>query len=229
MVEKAEPAIPALIAAARDRSPDVREAACQALATIFLDKVSSDDDLAPLAKLEDLSSLYLADKPITDAGLVHISRLNKLTFLALPGSVTDAGLKHLAGLTNLVTLSLDGTAVTGPGLEHLDCAGSLYHLSLREAAKFTDAGMPQVAKMTQLRTLNLWGTRVTDEGLAHVKDLKNLEQLILPSGITDAGLVYLEGRKRLTHVNLVKTRVTPSGAKKLRLALPRCDVAAPAG
>ena len=57
---------------------------------------------------------------LTDAGLVHVSRLTKLKRLTLEDTqVTDAGLVHLSGLSNLQWLDLWGTKVGYTGLVHL--------------------------------------------------------------------------------------------------------------
>jgi hypothetical protein len=58
--------------------------------------------------------------------------------------------------------------------------------------------------------------------LARLKTLQNLD--IHNTKITDAGLMYLFGLKRLKKLYLGYTKVTEAGVKKLRKALPACDI-----
>ena len=67
--------------------------------------------------------------------------------------------------------------------------------------QITDAGLPHLAGMTQLQEVCLIGTYVTDAGLEHLAGLPHLERL------------WLDGAKD-----------TDDGVKKLRQALPKCDI-----
>jgi predicted nucleic acid-binding protein len=139
----------------------------------------ADSDLAHLAGLAaDLRELYLQSPGVTDAGLLHVRGLVKLTTLYLGGtSVTDAGLAHLGGLTGLHTLNLAGTAITDAGLVHL-------------------------AGLTGIRKLVLWGTHVTDVGLTHLRGLTNLRELDIER--TKVSAVGVEGlRSALPGIEIV--------------------------
>lgn len=70
---------------------------------------------------ESLTSLDLCSSSVTDAGMVHITHLVRLTRLSLSHSkITDAALLLLcASLRHLQTLNLSGTAVTDAGLQTL--------------------------------------------------------------------------------------------------------------
>ena len=62
----------------------------------------------------------LARTNVTDAGLVHLKGLVRLSDLSLGDTpVTDAGLVHLKGLHNLWRLDLGGSDVTDAGLVNL--------------------------------------------------------------------------------------------------------------
>ena len=57
---------------------------------------------------------------MSDAGLIHLKEMTKLTQLGLYGTrVSDAGLVHLKGLTNLARLGLRDTRVSDAGLRDL--------------------------------------------------------------------------------------------------------------
>jgi hypothetical protein len=83
---------------------------------------------------------------VTDADLVHLAGLERLTSLQLDNSqVTDAGLKHLTGLKNLSYLNLDSTQITDIGLQHLVGLRGLRSLNVYRT-QVTDAGASQLQK-----------------------------------------------------------------------------------
>ena len=144
------------------------------------------------------------------------------------GLLTDAGLVHLKGLSKLKQLQLVGTRVTDAGLVHLKELANLQHLTLLPAIsepRFTDAGMVHLEGLINLRELNLSQGRFTDAGLVHLEGLTKLEILSLRgTKVTDAGLVHLEGLTDLRILYLENTKVSAAGIRKLRQALPKCNV-----
>lgn len=87
----------------------------------------------------------LARTKLTDAGLVAIGKLGRLTHLNLNRTaVTDAGLAHLADLRSLRWLNLYGTAIT-------------------------DASLAELAKHKKLEALYIWDTGITAEGAAKLR------------------------------------------------------------
>ena len=73
--------------------------------------------------------------------------------------------------------------------------------------------------------LNLDYTPVTDAGLSKLKALENLEELRLDSaGVSDAGVDTLTAFRHLKLLNLYHTLVTEPGYKKLKAALPGCNI-----
>jgi len=114
----------------------------------------TDEELAHLKWLTDLSELDLHSTSVSDAGLAHIERLIKLERLELRGTpVTDAGLARLKGLVNLGFLNLSFTPVTDAGLVHLKALTKLTSLNL-QGTSVTDAG---VRKLQQaLPSLNIY-------------------------------------------------------------------------
>jgi hypothetical protein len=81
----------------------------------------NDDNLAPLAALDQLVWIDLQQTPITDAALIHLAKSKTLERLRLDDTrVTDGGMIHLASLPKLHTLNLERTGVTGVGLAHFD-------------------------------------------------------------------------------------------------------------
>jgi internalin A len=137
--------------------------------TVFA-RHSSDAELAHIGNLSRLEYLILGESPVTDAGLVHLERLNNLRALNLQHNtnVSDAGLVHLKSLTSLRELGLGDTAVS-------------------------DAGLVHIKRMPHLTALGLEGTNVGDAGLVHLKSLTTLQVLSLGDApVTDAGVRKLQ-------------------------------------
>ena len=185
----------------------------------------SDAGLANIAHLAQLDELWLDGTKVTDAGMVHLARLTQLHELWLDNTeITDAGLAHLVGLTQLQVLTLLRTQVTDAGLAHITRLTQLRHLMLA-FTHVTDAGLDHLKAMKQLKFLWLSDTAVTDAGLEKLKPLTALERLGLEdTQVTDAGLETLKGMTRLRRLRLEGTKVTNAGVRKLRQALPNCEI-----
>ena len=86
--------------------------------------------------------------------------------------------------------------------------------------------MEHLKGLNELRRLSLDDTGVTDAGLSSLKSLPKLEDLGLShcKGITDAGLLILAEFESLKELSMFSTGATEEGLRKLRLALPECDV-----
>ena len=112
----------------------------------------NDGHLAPLADIQNLSELALANTQITAAGLGHIKGNKNLTKLSLANtSIDDAALKQIEGLTNLMSLNLYNT-------------------------KVTDAGLASLKSMKFLRKVYAWQSGVTEQGAAELnKALPNVD------------------------------------------------------
>ena len=105
----------------------------------------NDGHLAPLADIQNLSELDLANTQITAAGLGHIKGNKNLTKLSLANtSIDDAALKQIEGLTNLMSLNLYNT-------------------------KVTDAGLASLKSMKFLRKVYAWQSGITEKGAAELK------------------------------------------------------------
>jgi Leucine-rich repeat (LRR) protein len=178
--------------------------------------------LRHLARLDRLTRLALQYTKVTDEGLAGLKDLNQLKELSVPSTTSDAGLEHLAGLTNLTDLTNltgflrdDMPNLIGPGLRHLK---GLRKMDLRRTG-VTDAGLVGVKDLKQLEELWL-PSRITDAGLVHVSGLTSLKQLNLQEApVTDEGLKQLHGLKKLSIIDLEKTKVTPAGVAALKKAI----------
>lgn len=158
---------------------------------------ATDDDLSFLGAFRNLGSIDLQQSGITDAGLRHLSGLDKVTRLCLTSTnITGAGLKYLAGMKNLDRLSLDNTEVS-------------------------DAGLLHIAKLESLQFLDLGNTAISDRGLASIGQLKGVFYLFLDhTKVTDAGLRHLEKAPVLGQLELYGTKVTQEAKDRLIEKLP---------
>jgi len=210
----------------------------------------SDADLEAISRLTSLERLTLNGCPnLTDAGLVHVRNLAKLTTLTLERTmITDAGLESVKGLSELNILSLNWTRTSDAGLKHLEGLVNLGVLYLCETdvgdlglaslkrmenlqwldlrgTKLTDAGLKHLSNFPRLRLLCLHGVRMTDVGVAAVSELTSLEILTLAqTQVTDSGLGPLAKIPKLIDVDLGGTQVTLAGLAKFQQALPNCRV-----
>lgn len=136
---------------------------------ILTDMPVDDEDLEPLADLENLEVLHLENTGITDAGLQHVRDLTNLKELSLYGThVTSAGLEYVRGLTNLRNLGLNGTEVNDYGLKHLAALKNLESLWL-DGTAITDAGLRSLIPLKQLQNLGLRESQVTQRGVQFIR------------------------------------------------------------
>lgn len=96
-------------------------------------------------------------------------------------------------------------------------------------SQFTDADLKslqgRLKEQPDLEVLVLRGTLVTDAGLVHLQGLKRLRLLHLAgTQVTDAGLVHLQGLTQLRSLDLTGTQVTEEGVANLQVALPDCRI-----
>jgi hypothetical protein len=181
----------------------------------------TDDDLRHLAGLPYVEHLYVWGSEVSDAGLAHLRRPDRLVSFGTYNSlVGDGFLKRLCNSTRLERLALGRSEITDEGLLAIRTVTKLKRLGL-SGSKITDAGMAALDNMTALEIVDLDRTEVTDAGLIHLKNAKRLRHLGLSrTSITDAGLEHLHGFPELQSVTLDDTAATPDGIAALKAATP---------
>ena len=94
-----------------------------------------------LQGLTNLKVLSLSNNSqISAAGMEYLEGLTQLTHLYLADTpMTDAGLLPITGMTQLKVLGLRATQITDRGLEHLEALSNLRHLEIR-STQSTDTG-----------------------------------------------------------------------------------------
>jgi hypothetical protein len=185
----------------------------------------TDAAIANLERFPQLQTLGICYAKVTDKGLHGLRALSQLRRLQLRETrVTAAGLKHVGHLHQLVWLDLCDIRNVESGLIHLRELRRLEGLLLSDA-DITDSELALLKHWPQLECLCLDGTKITDRGVEHVGHLSHLVYLGLThTKITDAGLVYLEPLTKLRRLQLDGTAVTEDGMKKLKCALPDCQI-----
>lgn len=126
-----------------------------------------------MAVSEQVTWLGLAGTAVTDEQLAHVGKLKNLTALHLENtSVSDAGLKHLSGLENLSYLNLYGTQVSDDGLAQLEGLKGLRKLYLWQS-NATKEGADTLAAAIPGLEVNI-GVELAAAEVMEKKDLSGL-------------------------------------------------------
>lgn len=147
------------------------------------------------AELFTIRELDLSGSPVTEAGLMYLSRMplveaidvSHLTF----SETVLTGLRELPRLRKLTMLK--ARFPTGPSLAVIGQLPHLEQLTLTETL-ITDADLTGLRDMPHLRELHLDATPLTDAAFEHLATLTRLEVLtISQAAITSRGLQKLCG------------------------------------
>lgn len=215
------------------------------LKTLMLMQVRAvtDDDLKHLANAQELERLSCSDTGIKGAGIAHLAKLKNIKYLQVgpspvgeepwraigqlksleaiprPGpDFNNASLELLANLTELKSLHLSSTQVNGDGYRHLAGLSNLNELYL-PTTPANPSEYQYLGKLKQLRTLSC-GNSGGDEALDYLSGLTELQYLLPPADITDAGLATLARFPNLQRTNLFNCgRTTDGGLANLA----KCD------
>ena len=187
---------------------------------------ATDDGLKSLATLANLEFLFIENSPITAAGVGHLTGLKQLKNLDLrDGQLVDDSLAELGKMRQLRSLSIGGNSFSDDGLKHLADLKELRSLSLGfNRPPLTDAGVKHLAGLTTLVSLDLQMSQLSDAGVVALKDMKQLQRLLLngtkdAAPVTDACVDHLLGLTKLKVLWMQNSRLTEQGVLRL-LALP---------
>jgi hypothetical protein len=178
---------------------------------IWYQQIVEDEEKSFDEQLADLNSrqgvIYLYSTTETDS-LLRKAKANpdvKTVLLHKTRGISDEGLASLATLPNLKKLVIDGSRITDKWLEAF--RGN-----------------------TSLEKLELNHTYVSNDGLKHLKDLLNLQTLILDyesrigNHLTDAGLVHLKAIPKLTQLRIIGDWASQKAIAELQADLPNCKI-----
>lgn len=183
----------------------------------------TDKSLSAIKGMTQLRKLAVGGE-VTDEGLAVLANMSELTELKLStAKITDDGLAALGNLTHLKSLELERTNINGSGLRHLENSqlaklkiwygkireglSHLHHLEDLEAISLenSDAAFSDIEGLHSLRRLRLSRADLTDEGLKSIcENLKSLEQLELDEcdKITGPGLKHIAGLPNLKELHV---------------------------
>lgn len=139
----------------------------------------TDDQLAPLIHLTELSELRLNSTQITDTSLANLRLIARLEVLDLANTqITGSGLKHCVHMKRLRWLALNGTQLNDESTVHL-------------------------SGHTQLQYLYLYGTPITDRCISDLFPLQNLDALVL-NGTNISGRGEAKLKRACPQVNVYR-------------------------
>jgi hypothetical protein len=88
-----------------------------------------------------------------------------------------------------------------------------------------DGVLKVICAAADLEQLSVTNSSVTNAGIENIARLKHLRGLRIGSPqVSDAAIGHLSSIRSLDHLNLLGTSVTQDGIRRLRAALPHCDI-----
>src|SRR4029079_10355038 len=141
----------------------------------------TDEDLKHLAGFPKLKTLVLRDGQASNAALSYVGKLNTREWLLIVSAhdVVDEGVAHLSKLRKLQCILIANSQITDESFKIFAGMPSLTYLELPEN-RFTNRGLSYLRDMVQLEVLHLARgdlSGITDEGLVHLEGLANLQSL----------------------------------------------------
>jgi Leucine-rich repeat (LRR) protein len=175
-----------------------------------------------LSDLDRINSLGFSEMPLRDSILSQLTRMPRLTELALDGcGLTDLDIQHLSGAQRLERLYLrNSPKITARCLTRLNDLPSLEHfeadISLDEQALVALGRFPSLKNIPSTNGVDVWFDDITDAGLRCVTPRNCPTFLVIRSAaITDHGLAALVGCSRLEHLQLHGVRMTDDGMRTM--------------
>lgn len=166
-----------------------------ALKELHLSWDTKDDRLMTVAKIQNLKTLELESRLVTDAGIAALSELKELRKLKLSGclQITSNGVAALRALTKLESLDISETKVRNEGLA-------------------------QLSALTELRELDISSTKIGKQGLETLRFFKKLRILHCDIEADDEVLGILAGLNDFDFQRSsmkIKREMTPPNADAL--------------
>lgn len=185
---------------------------------IILPPMADDAMLAKLSLFPDLQYLPLHEKPITNAGMVHLTKLPKLDFLIIDRTgISDEGLRTLQKCSPTLTkLFAYGTKVTPEGLEEFRKARPSVYLGPQPQAVLNRLAAQEVLDLGGVLTLH---------GDPKVYDGRLDPKPKLPTEAFRIASIEFTDLHKLGHEHFINTFASLDDLK--RLTLTRCTLPSP--
>ncbi len=177
------------------------------------------DCVVSLHRMTKLQKLILSpDTVLTGRQLALLAPLGSLETILFRLPIEDlAAFAVLSKMTNLKILNLDSTAMTNRKMEFLRPLINLTVLNLGNAGLVSDRGIACLKEMKQLETLIIHGYGGGARGLQALASLKGLKTVDLRGlSFGDAGLGFLREMPSIERLRLDDTGVTDAGLSVVR-------------
>jgi hypothetical protein len=150
---------------------------------------------------------------------------NVVSVSLMNGRATDETLLLLGRVPTIRNIALKGGNVTNEGVAHLSSLPDLHYLALWQT-NVGDGGLDCLAQHRHMKALVLDETKVTDRDLVYLQGSTEMEEWLglTDTRITDAGLENLTGMKKLRSLNLLRTKATRDGVRKLQASLSQAHI-----
>jgi hypothetical protein len=186
------------------------------------------EDLALLADFAPGAVQYLSlgDTAISGSDLSRVNEIRGLRDLSLAGlhHLGDEHLVHLETCYALHHLNLMADGFTDEGLRKLSHLPALAEIAV-QGDGITDRGAHLVAGLPSLKTFLTRSTRITDVGVDYLTGRRDLERLwLFGPAITRHSVDRLAQVETLEELVLMRTSVQLDDVRRLREALPGCDI-----
>jgi Leucine-rich repeat (LRR) protein len=198
----------------------------------------SDAGLRHLSRLGSLRELDLrACENVTDAGIQNLSQIPTLKTLSVSGcGISESGYRFLANLPGLEEIKVSGGVFERHGmgflkgsptireidltpihvnpddLMHLDGYPSLKRLrigSVKQSSDTSIASLHHLGTVKSLEYLDLTGCGLNDDAVEFLKDLPNLETLILKDNAFSARVLgFLPDAKKLKELDISENEIS---------------------
>jgi|AGTN01.3.fsa_nt_gi Serine/threonine protein kinase len=187
----------------------------------------SDVGVRKIATIRSLQTVRLSGcHNLSDNSVAALAQLPNLTTLWIGYSgLTDNSLKSLSQARSLECLSISSNAkMRGTGLKHLSNLPSLDELWAADL-DFSKQGIKALSSLTGLRKLVASDSSIDDRAMAYIARLDNLEDLNLTSTrISGKGLMLLQS-KNLKILRVAECdQLTPEAVRTFRSVCPGCRV-----
>jgi hypothetical protein len=169
--------------------------------------------------------IYLPDKKnLQPDHFASFATLDGLRLLLTHRSPLSAEcIARLTSSKSLVEFQPAGSGLTGAGLAPLGTMPTLRRLNLADCP-LNDADLDRLLTLKDLSTLNVAGTKIGDAGVRKLSVLPLRALWLAGTGVTDAAVADLRGLTSLKVLDLGGTAVTADGLRRLKAALPGCNI-----
>ncbi len=161
---------------------------------------------------------------INDDTMKHVKVLTGLEIIQIPRQITDKGIRNLSGLSNLRVVNMPICGVTDVGMGYVAGLPRMNNLVV-SGCNITDEGVRKVAGR-HFAVLNLTRTKITDKAINHLKGHSIDKFFVSFTDVSDASVDTLISF-RPSRLDIQGTRITPSGFRRLKAALPNSKIVYP--